>query len=142
MELLKQRGFTMSPEKNEKPVRVSNPSESILNKVSNVFDRLWTQVKSVNRETVIYVALAIGLILFILEPLVGGAIIGVIAGLVFSEEILGFAMNIKEAIEREEVFRGVVLGVLLLAFFLSAPMIVIGAAVTVAIKRLMNSSKF
>ena len=126
-------------EKDEKILKTSQGTESIADKARHFVESAWNQVKSLNRDSIIYILLAVGLVLLIVQPLFGGIIIGAIAGLVFSNEIMSYAMQIKGAIEREEVLRGVVLGVVLLAFFLEAPSIVIGAALAVAIKRLVYS---
>ena len=43
---------------------------------------------------------------------------GLVAGFVFADELLSATLGLKETIEREAVIRGVVLGVVLLAFFI------------------------
>lgn len=107
-------------------------------RVKDVFNKFWIQLRSVNSATVIYVLLALGLILLLAWPFVGQAIIGLVAGYLFAEEIIAYTWTVKYAIEHDEVTRGVVLGVLIIAFFIEAPFIIIGAAVAIAIKRLIT----
>lgn len=98
--------------------------------------KLWHQVKS-NSAMMIYVLLAVGLVLLLAVPALGGAIIGFVGGYVFSDEIVRYAISLKNTIEHEEVLRGVILGVVLIAFIIEAPSIVISAAIAIGVRRLM-----
>lgn len=109
------------------------------NAIGDFFHNLWKQLKAINRDTLVYILLAVGLVLLLVQPLLGGAIIGIVAGWIFSDELTSRAIQVKEAIEREEVTRGVVLGVVLLAFFIEAPTLILGAAAALGVKRLLNA---
>jgi hypothetical protein len=112
--------------------------DSNTRKVKDFFSQVKDQAQSMSSSTIIYILLATGLILLLAWPFIGGAIIGLVAGYLFSNEIINRAKTIKDAIEHEEVTRGVVLGVVLVAFLLVAPGIVLGATVSTIIKRLVG----
>lgn len=91
-----------------------------------------------NEQILIYGLLIIGLFLLLFTPFIGGLLIGGIAGFIFADEIFNTAIHLKEAIEEEDVSRGVVLGVLCLAFLISAPAIILGAAATACTKKFVH----
>lgn len=91
-----------------------------------------------NQPVLIYGFLVISLFFLLFAPFIGGLLLGGLAGLIFSNEILDNVTRIKEAIEEDEISRGVILGVLCLAFLITTPGIVIGAAVVVIIKKLLS----
>lgn len=98
------------------------------------FKEKWSSIYPI----VIYVSLVIGLLMLFLSPFIGGLIIGFITGLTFTREIFEDFMRTKEAIEHSDVTRGVILGVLCLAIFIVAPGIVIGAALAVGLKKILE----
>lgn len=111
--------------------------DKVVSKSSDFMNSLRTYASNINRETVVYILLAIGLVLLLVMPLLGQVIIGLIAGFTFADEIIATTMGLKETIERDAVLRGVVLGVVLLAFFIEAPALVIGGAIAVALKQVV-----
>lgn len=91
-----------------------------------------------NQPVLIYGFLIVSLFFLLFAPFIGGLLLGGLAGLVFSNEILDTVTRIKEAIEEDEISRGVILGVLCLAFLITTPGIMIGAALVVTIKKLLS----
>lgn len=106
------------------------------------FKKTWNDLKKkfgpFNSQIAIYTLLVLGLFFLLFMPFLGGLLLGSIVGFTFSEEILANAKRIKEALEVEEVSRGVILGVLCLAFLLVAPAFILGAAAAVAVKKIVN----
>lgn len=117
----------MSPD-GGKEIRTKTTQDAMTN--------LWRQLKA-NTAIILYALLALGLVLLLTVPALGGAIIGFIGGYVFSDEITRYAISLKNTIEHEEVLRGVILGVVLIAFIIEAPSIVISAAIAIAVRRLI-----
>lgn len=107
------------------------------NKLKSFSHDLWKGVQKADGETIIYVLLAVGLVLLLIQPFFGGILVGLVVGYLFANEILTGVVKVKNLIEEEPVGRGVALGAVLLAFFISAPAIVIGALVSVALRRLL-----
>lgn len=91
------------------------------------------------RDVVAYVLLVIGIIMLFFQPLYGGLLIGLVAGIYFSREIIRFVKNCENMIEEEGVVRSIILCGTVLAFFISAPAIFIGAAVVVVLKLFLSS---
>jgi len=89
------------------------------------------------KDTIAYIAMIIGILLLFFEPFYGGAIIGIIAGLYFTKEIITPLKSIESFIEKQGMVRSLILGGLLLGLFIEAPAIVIGAAVAVGLKTII-----
>jgi len=90
------------------------------------------------RDTVAYIVLIVGLILLFFQPLYGGMLIGLVVGLFFTSEINALFRNVNEIIAKEGMVRSLILGALILAVFISAPAILIGIAVAVALRLLIE----
>lgn len=116
---------------------------SVKDKLNDTFEKLkkeglYTYAKSNTRDTIAYVLLIIGLILLFFAPFYGGILIGIVIGLYFANEIINVAKNINEFVDKQGVVRSLILGALTLAFFIAAPSIFIGAAITVLAKFLFT----
>lgn len=92
------------------------------------------------RDTIAYILMVVGLILMLVEPSwYGATLVGVIFGLYFFEEILSFLKYYKVFMTVEGMVRSLILGGLILALFISAPFIFLGAAVAVGLRVFINS---
>lgn len=89
------------------------------------------------RDTVSYVVMIIGLVLLFFHSFYGGALIGLVAGLYFSSEILAFLRNLNAFIDEQGVVKALIGGGLLFGLFISAPAIFIGLAVAVALRQIL-----
>lgn len=89
------------------------------------------------RDTVSYILLIVGIVLLFFHGFIGGIIIGLIAGLYFSSEVLALLQNLNSFIDEQGIVKSLVAGGLLLALFISAPAIFIGLALAVAIRSLL-----
>lgn len=89
------------------------------------------------RDTVSYVLLIIGIILMFFHSFYGGALIGLIAGLYFSSEVMALIRLGNDLIEEQGIVKSLIAGGLLLALFISAPGIFIGFALAVGIRHLL-----
>lgn len=125
-----------SPKDEEKPKPKGNKSFPEFKK-----EGLIDFVKSNTRDTAAYVLLVIGMVFLFFEPLFGGILIGLVAGIYFSEEINFLLKNGNEFIEEQGIVRSIVLGITALALFISAPGIFIGAALAIALKHLFGSNE-
>lgn len=103
------------------------------------FQNILDYAKSNTRDVVSYILMILGILLLFFQPIYGGLIIGVIAGIYFSREIVEFFKNLDNVVERQGLVRSLIFGGTLLAFFISAPAIFVGLAVVVALRYfLMN----
>lgn len=108
---------------------------------SEKIDSLFTYAKENTRDTIAYLLMVIGLILLFIDPFWGEVLVGVVAGFYFSDEIISFALNCEKAINREGMGRSVVFGGTMIAFFIMAPMIFVGAGIVAGLKYLFLSEK-
>lgn len=86
------------------------------------------------KDLVAYIILILGIILLFFMPIYGGLLIGLVAGVYFSKEIVAILKNFNQFIEQQGVARSLVIAGLLLAFLIVAPSIFIGAAIVVCLR--------
>lgn len=99
-------------------------------------ESLMDYFKAHTRETIAYVLLVIGIILLFFNPLYGGTLVGIVAGIYLSDEIVFFLKNCKKDFETHRVSQNLIYIGIIIAFFISAPAIFLGAAIAIAIKQL------
>jgi hypothetical protein len=107
-----------------------------ITKEGNV-ENVYNFAKTNTRDVIAYILLLTGLFLLFFNPSFGGTLIGVIFGLYFSQELYQSFKEYDHFIQLEGFVKSLVFGGLLLAFFISAPFIFIGAAVAVALRQLL-----
>lgn len=106
-------------------------------KANDKFENIVNYAKANNRDTAAFCAMLLGAFIIYFIPFYGGTIVGVVTGLYFTKEIITPLRNLERFIEELGMVRSLLFGVLLLALFISAPMIFIAALVTVFIKQLI-----
>ena len=88
-----------------------------------------------------YVLLALGLALILFANiLLGGLLIGMVAGYYFSNEMSYFVRNLGQLIGGQDQLRYTILAALTLGLFLEAPGIFIGAIIVALFKQLIFKS--
>lgn len=92
------------------------------------------------RDMLAYVLMIIGLILLFFHQFYGGLLVGIVAGVYFSKEILGWIENYPRFLDDQGLVRTVVLGGLLIALFICAPAIFIGMGLVVLIRYFLINS--
>lgn len=131
------------------PQEKEQRKESAGNKFSDTFnnlknnenlDNLYKYAQDNTRDTVAYVLLILGIILLFFKPIWGGALIGIVVGIYMYREIITLLQNINGFIEEQGMVRSLVLAGMVLGFFISAPMIFIGAAIGVGFKHLLGNA--
>lgn len=103
-------------------------------------EQLLHYAKTHSREMVAYALLVLGLLLLFVYPYFGQALIGIVAAVYFGEELLSLFFEYESYEERLGFDRTIVLGGLLLAFFIAAPVIYLAAGFTIALKHLLIST--
>jgi len=95
--------------------------------------------KSNQEQLLAYSLLTIGLlILLFFNNLLGGFIIGIVAGYYFAKEIIYYIRNIGQITGGHDQLRYVILTAVLLGLFIAAPGIFIGAIIVAAFKNAMH----
>jgi uncharacterized membrane protein len=91
-----------------------------------------------NKEKVItYILLVLGLLLLFFNNMLGGLLIGVVAGYFFDSEIIYYIRNLNQIISGQEHIRYVVLTALVLGLLIAAPGIFIGAVIIAIFKQVL-----
>jgi hypothetical protein len=98
--------------------------------------------KATTRDTVAYVILVVGLVLLLFQASLGGLIVGLIAGLFFSDELIRAYNYIAQAVKTQGNARTIIGAGLLLGLFISAPAIFIGALIAAGISQVVNLDMF
>lgn len=94
------------------------------------------------RDVVAYALLVAGLLLMLTESArYGATLIGIIFGLYFSEEIVAFLKNFRELTGRIGMVHSLILAATLLALFIAAPFLFIGALVALAVREFITTDK-
>lgn len=103
-------------------------------------DSLIDYFKTHSRETVSYILLIAGILLIVPWPFYGGILVGIVAGIYFSNEIINYIKNWKGSLSSSgsysQASRQIVLLGVAIAFLISAPAIFLGAAISIGIKQL------
>ena len=120
------------PKKKETP-ETKEPEPKKQDRLEDIYQLASSNLK----DTLAYVAMIIGILMLFFEPFYGGAIIGIIAGLYFTKEIITPLKSIESFIEKQGMVRSLILGGLLLGIFIEAPAIIIGMAVAVGLKQII-----
>lgn len=110
-------------------------------KKSDRIEEVINYAKANNRDTAAFIAMVIGTFIIYFTPFYGGTIVGIVTGLYFTKEILSPLRNLECSIEELGMVQSLLFGLLLLALFISAPMIFIAALATVLIKQLIVPEK-
>ncbi|WP_068468563.1 hypothetical protein [Candidatus Protochlamydia phocaeensis] len=108
------------------------------NKDSKKFDDLYQYARNNKEHTITYILLILGLLLLFFDNLLGGLILGMVAGYHFAYEIIYYLRNIGQVFTGQDQLRYVVLTGLLLGLFIAAPGIFVGAIIVAAFKQVMQ----
>lgn len=130
------------PNKPQDPKNIKDKlSETLDNlKKNEKIDGLFQYVNSNTKDTIAYIVLILGIILVFFYSFWGGLLVGLVAGMYFSEEINYLVKHINEIIEHQGMVRSLILGGTLLALFILAPSVFVGAAIAVAIKLMASQT--
>lgn len=88
-------------------------------------------------QVITYVALAIGLLILFFNGVLGGFIIGAVAGYHFADEIIYYIRHLPMMFRGPNHLRSLTLGALLLALFIAIPSLFIGAALVAVFKQFL-----
>lgn len=128
--------FSEDPDNKDERPRWRKALDSLLHK-DNI-DRFYSFASSNTRDTLAYILLLTGLLLLFFEPFYAGALIGVIFGLYFSEELIDLAKNYRHVIQNQASIRSLIFAGLLISLLISAPFIFLGTFVAVTVKQLID----
>lgn len=123
------------------PEKQNEPKPEVPKTEGDRFENFFGQATSNTRDIIAYILLVLGIILLFVQHLYGGFIIGLVAGIYFSKEIIQLIKNFEDFIDRQGLARSIVLGATVLAFFILAPAIFIGAAVIVLLRMFIFNEK-
>lgn len=92
-------------------------------------------------QTVTYILLALGILLLFFNPLFGEIIVGLVAGYHFAPQIVYYLRNLSQIFEGQDQLRYIVLTGTLIALFITAPGIFIGAVIAALFKQFIFSNR-
>lgn len=94
--------------------------------------------KHTKEQVITYSLLIIGFLLLFVNTIIGGLLIGAVAGYYFTQDIVYYLRNITTILKGHDHLRYVTLTVLLIGLLLTSPGIFVGAAIVAAFKQLMD----
>jgi hypothetical protein len=100
-------------------------------------DSFLTHATANTKDTISYILLILGLVLLFFYPFYGGLLIGIIAGLYFSSEILALLRNFSDFVDDQGIVKSLIGAGLLMGLFIAAPAIFIGIALAVALRQIL-----
>lgn len=109
-------------------------------KKNEKFDAVYQYAQGNTRDTIAYIVLIIGILLLFFKPFWGGVLVGAVVGIYFYNEIIGVIKDFNGFVEAQGMVRSLVLGGVALSFFISAPMIFIGAAFAAGVKYFVSAA--
>ena len=114
------------------PSPSSDPGSPKHNPTEDIIDYL----RHHSRETITYVLLILGIILLFFDAIYGGVLVGIVTGIYFGDEIIVYLANWKIALDTHGIARNLIIAGVTIAFFISAPAIFLGMALSIGIKQL------
>lgn len=113
-------------------------SDKMKEAVGNIKEsELYTYVASNKEQTITYTLLALGIIFLFINSLLGGLIVGGIAGYYFSESVVYYIRNLNKLYDGNDQLRYIVLTGLIIGLIIAAPGIFIGAVVVAVFKEVL-----
>lgn len=91
-------------------------------------------------QIITYILLILGVLFLFIQPLLGGFLIGMVAGYYFTDDIIYYLRHIGSILNGHDHLRYVTLTGLLVSLFITAPGIFVGAAIVAALKQVIQGS--
>jgi len=102
-------------------------------------EELYSFTRTHTLDTVAYAVLIAGIIISIFSHFWGGILIGVVAGLYFTGEVMFAIKHFSHYVEKYGVFKTFVLGGVLFGLFIARPMLFVALAATIGIKLVITA---
>lgn len=128
---------TPTPEKPKDEKKKLNETLESLKKNEKI-EGIYNYATNNTRDTVAYILMIVGIVLLFTNTFYGGLLVGLIFGYYFAPELLKYSQSVNDLIEEHGMVRSLIFGGLLLALFISAPAIFIGAALAVILKQILS----
>lgn len=138
--------FPESPHGPEKPKEPQPAKPSLKDKLFGHWEEFRKHEKvegfvqythSNTRDAISYVLLIIGLTALFISPLSGGLLVGIVAAVYFSKEILYFITHLRDFVDYYGTAKMLILIGILVAFLIQAPAIFLGALLALALQQLL-----
>jgi hypothetical protein len=125
-------------ESDSEPKKHEDKAAEIGTQAKEAVEKVYKLATNVRRDTIAYIIMAVGLVILPWLPLWGGAIVGIVFGVYFSEEMLKRIKSFRHYLEKEGQAKTIVIGGAILALLLVIPTLVLGAIAAVGIVSLIN----
>ncbi len=119
--------------------KASNQTDA-KNPAKEVVQNIYLIARSVQRDTIAYAVLVIGLLLTPWIPLWGGALVGIVFGIYFCDEMLSRVKGFRKYLEEEGTAKSIVFAGAIVAILIWLPTLVLGAIAAVGIMALVRRS--
>lgn len=121
-----------------KKQETQSTDEGVMEKLDYAAEQVMDFSKSNKIDAAAFVVMVLGFFIAMFNPDVGAGIVGIVTGFYFGGEALSYVTNLNAYIEREGMFKSLVLGVATLLLFVALPYFFIGFAAVVGLKALLS----
>ncbi|NGX41904.1 MAG: hypothetical protein K940chlam7_00178 [Chlamydiae bacterium] len=125
-------------EKKEEPKTKFTETFEALKKNENI-ESMISYTKTHTTDTIAYVLIILGIVWMLFQPQWGGMLVGLVAGFYFSKEVVSLIKSFNEFVEEQGVARSLILGGVVIAFFLMNYGFFIGAAIMIGLKVMLKA---
>lgn len=122
---------------NEPKSKIAEPINPV--KKNPKIDNLVSYAKNNTQDTIAYVLMLLGIVWIFLNSFYGGILVGLVVGFYYGTDIVAQVKNANQTINDMGIPRALILGLTLVALFILAPGIFIGAAISAGIRQVIKA---
>lgn len=127
--------MAQAPKKEELSEKVSDLGKQAQATVK----KAWVYAGTLDQDTIAYIVLAVGVFLFFISPIFGGAIVGAVLGVVFVDQVTTAIRTARGYVHTERLVQTVSLIVLLVILIYALPTLFLGAIAAVGVVSLIRA---
>jgi hypothetical protein len=116
-------------------------SDSFLAKLDKASESILDFAQNNSLDTVAYISLVLAILFSLMNMMLGSLAVGVIMGIYFAPEILGFGGRVNDYLGDKGLFRIVLLITFAVFLALTIPYFFIGSAAAVGVRAIIHSQK-
>ncbi len=124
------------PKKDDSNKKVAS---DLANRAQAALANAWDYAGKLQKETLVYIFLIVGVLLFFISPVFGGAIVGAVVGVTFADQITAAIKVAKSYFQDEQLTRTVVFLSLLLLLVYALPTLFLGTISGVGVLALLKA---
>lgn len=118
-----------------------NESHSAMEALDEIAENSWEFAKTRKADTAAFITMVVGVLVSIINPMLGGTLVGIITGLYFGPSLYSMLRRPQKLIDGHGMFKVVIGMTAILTLLIALPFFFIGCAITTAILMLAFEKK-